>query len=180
MVTGIKRIFIIFSVLLLGLLMAGCESGKEQETVSILRSDKIVGKDILIEDITDFYYTEENINFDAFYQRYRFYAEDGKYYFFHETRERKNDYGWCTEEDTTLIGTLVLSEEQWSAFYEIIKDGIVEKRKDSADAGGSGPWYYLYWKNDKSKYQEYSFASYENEKKFEEYCISLRELEQNG
>ena len=178
--SGIKRILIILSVLLLGLLMAGCGSGKEQETVALFSGGKTVGKDILKEDITDFYFTEQNINFDAFYQRYRFYAEDGKYYFFHETRERKNDYGWCTEDDTTLIGTLELTDAQWSAFYDIVSGGTVTARKESADAGGSGPWYYLYWKNDRSKYQEYSFASYENEKKFEEYCISLRELEQNG
>ena len=31
---------------------------------------------------------------------------------FHETRERKNDYGPCTEDDTTLIGTIELT---WTA-----------------------------------------------------------------
>lgn len=178
MVKGLKRFYIILAVFLFGLLLAGCNNGKEQETVSLLSGGKIVGKDILIGDINDFYYTEENINYNAFYQRYRLYVEDGKHYFFHETRKRENDYGWCTEEDTTLIGTIELTDEQWSDFYEIIIDGTVEKRKESADAGDSGPWYYLYWENDKSKYQVYSFASYDKEKAFVDYCLLLVSSEQ--
>ena len=126
-----------------------------------------------MEDITDFYYTEENINYDAFYQRYRFYVEDGKYYFFHETRERKDDYGPCTEEDTTLTGTIELTEDQWSGFAGLVEGGKVRSREESADAGGSGPWLYLYWKDDKGKYQQFSFASYAKEKEFTEFCLSL-------
>ena len=126
-----------------------------------------------MEDITDFYYTEENINYNAFYQRYRFYVEDGKYYFFHERRERKDDYGWCTEDDTVLIGTVELTDDQWSSFYGFVDGGTVSEREDSADAGDDGPWLYLYWKNDKDKYQEFSFSSYDSEKKFVDYCVFL-------
>lgn len=162
----------ILSVLIPGLLMTGCDGGKEPE-VSLFSSEKTVGKDILIGDITDFYYTEENITYNAFYQRYRFYEEEGKHYFFHERREREGDYGWCTEEDTVLKGTVELTAEQWSSFYGFVEGGIVTARKDSADAGDTGPWTYLYWKKDKDKYQEFSFRSYDSEKNFVDYCVSL-------
>ncbi len=134
---------------------------------------KTVGKDIPVSDITDFYYTEENINYDAFYQRYRFYVEDGKHMFFHETRERKDEYGPCTEDDTTLTGTIELTDDQWSQFSDLVSGGTVKSREDSADAGGIGPWLYLYWTNDKGKYQQFSFDSYGTQTKFEEFCLSL-------
>ena len=35
------------------------------------------------------------------------------------------------------------------------------------------PWLYLYWTNDKSKYQQFSFESYGTEAKFEEFCLML-------
>ena len=136
-------------------------------------SGKIVGKDFQIEDITDFYYTEENINYGAYYQRYRFYVEDGKHIFFHETRERRNDYGPCTEDDTTLIGTIELTDDQWSQFTDLVSGGTVKAREDSAETGGTGPWLYLYWTNDKGKYQQFSFDSYDKEAKFEELCLSI-------
>ena len=167
-----KRSFAVAAVIVLILLLSGCAGGKEPG-VSLFSREKTVGKDILMEDITDFYYTEENINFNAHYQRYRFYVENGKYMFFHETRDRAGDYGWCTEEDTTAIGTLELTGEQWSAFYDLVCGGTVTARKDNADAGDSGPWYYLYWKNDGDKYQVYAFDSYDTEKKFVEYCLTL-------
>ena len=74
-----------------GVLLCGCSKNEDL-------TDTITNKRIPIEDITDFYYTYENINYNAFYQRYRFYVEDDKLMFFHETRERPNDYGWTTEE----------------------------------------------------------------------------------
>lgn len=125
------------------------------------------------ESITDFYYTVSNINYDAFYQRYRFFTEDGKHLFFHETRERKDDYGPATEDDTTAIGTVELTNGQWSEFYDHICNGTVKAREETADAGGSGPWMYLYWNGDKSKYQEYYFASSGAQLKFVDFCVSL-------
>lgn len=181
---NMKKRFMITTGLILLALLCGCRdkeemtpSGKDSDgsdTASgIFGTERTVGKDILSEDITDFYYTVENINYDAFYQRYRFYTENGEHIFFHETRERKDDYGPCTEEDTTLTGTIALTEEEWARFYDLVVGGIVKDREDSAEAGGTGPWLYLYWKGDKSKYQQFSFASYGKEKEFEEFCLSL-------
>ncbi|MCR5507072.1 MAG: hypothetical protein K6F34_00120 [Lachnospiraceae bacterium] len=167
-----KSIFITI-ILMLAVFSAGCKEKEEPETMHLPGSGKTVGKDILMEDITDFYYTEENINYGAYYQRYRFYVEDGKHMFFHETRERKDDYGPCTEDDTTLKGTAELTDEQWSQFYDLVNGGTVKARSDSADSGDTGPWLYLYWTDDKSKYQEFSFDSYNTETRFVDYCISL-------
>ena len=154
------------------------EDGKAQmpddpEEILQKNGKMTVGGNIPADDITDFYYTVSNINYDAFYQRYRFYTDDGKHLFFHETRERKDDYGPATEEDTTMIGIIELSDEQWAEFYKNICTGIVKAREETADAGGSGPWMYLYWNGDKSKYQEYYFASYDARLKFVEFCVSL-------
>ncbi len=163
---------LIITVILFDMALSAC-GGAEDTEVSRYGREMIVGTDIAYDDITDFYYTKENINYNACYQRYRIYTEDGMHLFFHETRERKDDYGPCTEEDTTLTGTIELSDGQWMQFIDLIKGGTVRSREDSADTGARGPWLYLYWKNDKSKYQQFSFESYETEKKFEEYCVLL-------
>ena len=168
-----KKYLTITIVLMLVILLTGCGTSEGSVDKPLFGGGKIVGKDIRIEDITDFYYTEENINYDAYYQRYRFYIEDGKHVFFHETRERKDDYGPCTEEDTTLIGTVELTDDQWASFVDLVSGGTVKAREDSVDAGGRGPWLYLYWTNDKGKYQEFSFVSYDTEARFEEFCLSL-------
>lgn len=159
--------------ILLCTMLTGCGSGEDTEVMTLPGKTRTVGTDIDVNDITDFYYTEENINYDAYYQRYRFYVEDGRHMFFHETRERRNDYGPCTEEDTTLTGTIELTDDQWGTFTGLVSGGMVRAREESADSGSSGPWLYLYWTGDKGKYQMFSFASYENEKKFEDFCLSL-------
>ena len=133
----------------------------------------IVGKDIKIEDINDFYYTYSNINFNPKYQRYRFYIENNKYMFFHDKREKKNEYGFLTEKDSVRNGTFEISKQEFETFFSFIKDGTVIKRKESTISGDSGPWMYLYWKNDKGKIQEFSFKSYEMKQKFEDYCEKL-------
>ena len=155
------------------MMLIGCGNGENTEKVSLLSKMYVVGTDIKMDDINDFYYTEENINYDAYYQRYRFYVEDGKHFFFNETRERKDDYGPCTEQDTTQIGTIELTDDQWRQFCDLVSGGTVKAREESADSGDSGPWLYLYWTNDKSKYQKFSFGSYGDEKAFEEFCLSL-------
>ena len=162
--------YLIFVLCLVITLSMGC-NGNGDTTVK--KGRFVVGEGIQAEDITDFYYTYENINYNAFYQRYRFYTEDGKHLFFHETRERKDDYGPAIEEDTTLTGIVELTEKQWSVFFDAISGGSVSKRSESAESGSRGPWLYLYWAGDESKYQEYTFPSYEAQKAFEELCVSL-------
>ena len=179
---GVGKVFmrkrlVITVGLLLSVLLMGCGVKGETETVTWFHHDKMVGKDILKEDISDFYYTESNINYDAYYQRYRFYVEDGKYMFFHETRERKDDYGPCTEDDTTLTETRELTKEQWSQFYDLVNGGTVREREESAEAGDSGPWIYLYWKKDKGSIQQFTFESYAKQKQFVEFCLSFVEDE---
>ena len=161
--TFFKGAAVVAALLLIAVVMLGC--GKKTYTV---------GKNVSIDDITDFYYTYENINFNALSQRCHFYREDGKYLFYHEKREKPNQYGPLTEEDITESGTVELSAEQWNAFFDCIKDGTVIKREESAITGDSGPWYYLYWKNDKGEIQQYSFVSYERELEFKEFCESLK------
>lgn len=145
----------------------------------ILKGKMIVGDDILSENIKEFYYTYENINYDASYLRYRFHIENGKHMFFFEKRERPNDYGPATEDDTVAKGDIELTDEQWSEFYNMISGGIVKKREENADSGDCGPWLYLYWEGDKDKYQEFTFESVSKELEFEDYCSKLSGIDNN-
>ena len=168
-----RRLEKFFLILLCVLSFAGCAS-KEDSNVKLFQKTFEVGKDIERYNIKEFYYTYENINYDAFYQRYHVYKTDyGTPYFTHITRQRKDDYGPTTPEDTVKSGTIEMTDEQWKKFYELILGGTVAEREDTADSGGSGPWYFLYWDNDKEKYREYKFVSYVAEKALKEFFVSL-------
>ena len=162
-----------YSIALISLLvlLCGCTRSDQPDT----KMNTITDMHIPVEDITDFYYTYENINYNAFYQRYRFYREDGAYMFHHETREKPEDYGWTTEEDITASGTFALSEQEWKDVMALLENGKVTKREDSLSDGSSGPWMYIYWKHDKSIYQKYAFSSGADRLAFENYCSALAE-----
>ena len=135
------------------------------------RRTKTVGTDVKQSDVTDFYYTVSSSTNPPSYQRYRFYAENGAHFFFHETRE--GDHWPLTEADATASGTVELSEDQWNAFFACVSGGTVRNREEHTESGGSGPWLYLYWNGDRSKTQEYAFASLEKRAAFEELCAGL-------
>ena len=130
------------------------------------------GQELPLEEITEFVFTRENINYHASFLRYRYYLEDGKPFFSHVRRERE-DYGPTTEKDTVASGTMALSQNDWNQVLLLIQGGKVRKRQDSAESGSSGPWMYLYWRNDRGEIQEYSFASYGAERSFEEFSEQL-------
>lgn len=154
--------------ILLAILMTGCaEMGKRE---------KLVGKDISSDQITEFVYTYENINYDASFLRYRFTAAAGTYRFSYEKRERPGEYGPATEQDVTAKGERALSPEDWSQFVSLLSGGVVTKRADSADSGGSGPWTYLYWQGDKDVYQQYAFPSLAARTALEAHCARLAGL----
>ncbi len=143
-----------------------CACGKSPE-------ETVTNRKIAVEDITEFYYTISNVNFNAFYQRYRFFREDGKWLFYHETREKPGEYGPATEEDITASGTVELSEEEWEEFLAFLKDGKVTRRTDTDESGSSGPWMFIYWKRDKGKYQVFNFSSTSEMLGFEAFCAEL-------
>ena len=119
-----KRCLAIFIILLICLAAAGAGA------------EKRAGTDFTAEDITEFFYTVSTSTDPPFYQRYRFYTEDGKKLFYHETREGG---GWPqTEEDIAVSGTAELTEADWSAFYACIRDGAVSMRSDEVLDGVSG------------------------------------------
>ena len=132
-----------------------------------------IGPDIPAEDITDFYYTYSWVGYNAEYQRYRFYTEDGRYLFFHETRGTKDDYGWNTEDDVISSGTVELTETQWAEFLALLEGGTVSERSEEVTDGDSGPWMYLYRKGDDSAGREYTFPSLAAQTDFAEFCEGL-------
>lgn len=136
--------------------------------------EKMVGKEIAPDDITEFFYTFSSSAYPPVYQRYRFYTENGKYIFYHEKREGKT---WpLKESDITYSVSVHLSAEEWSEFLELLNGGKAKKREEAVGAGNLSPALFLYWNGDRSKYQEFSFASLNVQQKFEEFCAALTEL----
>ena len=133
-----------------------------------------VGTDISMSDVTDFYYSLDTSTDPPHYQRYRFYAEQRQYWFYHETREGG---GWPqTEKDITASGSRQLSAEEWAEFFDCIKNGTVKNREEHLDDGDEGPWLFLYWKGDRGTCQEFSFASLAARIAFEAFCVRLRNV----
>ena len=117
---------------------------------------------------TDFYYTYDASTNPPHYQRYRFYVEDGKYFFYHETREGG---GWPqTEEDITVSGTVELTEEDRNTFFSCLEGGTIKDPNDDLSDGDTGPCTYIYRGNGQ---EEYEFPSYAARVAFEEYCEGL-------
>lgn len=140
-------------------------------TSPIAEAGLVVGTDMSAADITDFYYTVDASTYPPHYQRYRFWAEDGKKWFFHESRQ--GDSWPQTEENTVLSGTLELTDEEWSRFIDCVAGGTVKAREERFEDGDSGPFMYLYWTGDEGKNQQFSFASYEKRLEFEALCEKL-------
>ena len=159
-----KKKALITMMLLPAMLLFGCSGGSGNGSV------KVDG--IKAEDINEFYYTYENINFNACYQRYLFHVVDGKYMFFHEKRENPGEYGWLDENYTVRKGDFELTDEEWDQFIELIKDGKVVKRQEHLEDGGSGPWMFIYAGTDKVG-KEYYFQPADQVLAFEDFCEKL-------
>ena len=132
----------------------------------------IVGRDVVIGDVMDFYYTVDASTAPPHYQRYRFFADDGRHVFYHETREGG---GWPqTEKDITVSGTRQLGDAEWKEFFGLLEGGTVRDREEHLDDGDVGPWMFLYWKGDNSTCQEFSFARPDALFAFEDFCERLK------
>ena len=132
-----------------------------------------LGKNVKYEDITEVYFTRSSSTNPPYYQRYRIFYENGKCIFYHEKRE--GDRFPLTEEDITDSGKKELNEAQKTALFDCLKGGRLKKKTETADSGGDGPWVYVYWKGDRSKYREFSFTSYAEQAEFEALCRKLKE-----
>ncbi|MBO4313431.1 MAG: hypothetical protein J5838_03985 [Desulfovibrio sp.] len=133
---------------------------------------KTVGTDVGIGDVTEFYYTYSTSTNPPEYQRYRFYLKEGKPAFHHERRE--GDRWPLTEKDVTVSGGRHLSGQEWAEFFDTLKGGTVRNREEHTESGDSGPWLFLYWKGDRSKCREFSFANYGSRLAFEALCSRLK------
>ena len=157
---------ILFLIVLVVCLMLGCVGCAGMR-------ENIVGKKITENKFKDFYYTYATTVNPPEFQRYRFYMENGKAFFYHEKREGNNVF--LTEDDITISGTKELSSEEWDVFWRLINGGCVTKRSENVSSGNSGPWLYLYWDGDKDICQEFAFKEYETVYEFEMFCEGLVE-----
>ena len=123
------------------------------------------------QEVTEIWYTLDASTNPPEFQRYRFYQEEGAFWLYHETRE--GDHWPLTEADVTRSGTVALTEADWDALLSCLEGGTVRAREEQTEAGGSGPWLYLYWKGDQGKYQVFSFASPAEQSAFEALCLRL-------
>ena len=134
----------------------------------------IKGISVMQSDIADFYYTYDWVGYNARYQRYRFYIEDGEYLFYHEARQIEDDYGWASEADIISSGTVNLSVQEWDMFLYYLSDGSATEPEERDETGDAGPWMYLYYiSGDSIERKEFHFASADRQSEFEEYCQSL-------
>ena len=159
-----KRIALLLCFLLLALCAcqnSGTPAGKAEEG------------EITMDGFKEFYYTYDNINYNAFYQRYYFYVKDGKHMFFHDRREVKDDYGPAEEKDRTRFGEFELTEKEWEQFAAFLQKGIANDRSDKVIDGDDGPWMFLYRENYDPAGQEFRFDSYDTQKEFEKFCDKL-------
>ncbi|MDO4203508.1 MAG: hypothetical protein Q4D07_03265 [Selenomonadaceae bacterium] len=145
---------------------AGCSEGKAG--IFTGKSEFVVGKDIPMSEVREFYYTIDSSANPPQFLRYRFTHKDGKYSFYYEKRE--GDTWPLTEKHITASETVELTSQQWEEFLACLKDGVAAKRTDDASSGGSGPWLFLYWDNDRDIYQVFTFADYERQQRFEKLC----------
>lgn len=169
-----KRIILPVFCMIAGFMLIACGGKQDPGTAAVPPGEEGSGESAWdAGDFLDFYYTKENINYNAFYQRYRVYEEDGKHMFFHETRKVEGDYGPATEKNTTLKGCFELTEEEWKEFLDLLGQGSASHRSDHPEDGGSGPWLFLYLKDGDSEGYEFSFSSYSLLKEFEAWCARL-------
>lgn len=135
---------------------------------------EVVGKGIRNADITEFWYTYSTSANPPEFQRYRFYSANDGWHFYHERREGNH---WpLSESDITVSGDTLITQDQLESLFSFLEGGTVKARGSSAESGSSGPWLYLYWTGDRSKYQEFSFGSYSDRLGFEELCRNLAGL----
>ena len=142
-----------------------------QSPAAAAPDDKTAGIDITFDDITDFYYTYDASTAPPHYQRYRFFSENGKHYFYHETREGG---GWPqTEADISRSGTAELTDSQWTAFCNLLYGGTASRREEYSDSGDAGPWLYIYWRGGEPEGREFSFDQPGSVLAFERFCAAL-------
>ena len=167
-----KKIIAVFIIILFVFAAAVFAAVYFREKPEIKGDDSMtVGKSVSFNDITEFYYTYDSSANPPEFLRYRFYVNNGSYLFYREKREGNH---WpLTTDDITSSETKWLSDSEWSEFMSIIEGGKVSKRSENTESGDSGPWLYIYWKGDKSKYQEFAFESYDKRLEFERFCESL-------
>ncbi len=154
------------------------ESASEQENLEMfdgwinkLPGKYTVGEKIRMNDIKEFYFTYDSSTNPPYFQRYKLSVKDGSYFFYHEKRE--GDHWPLTEKDVTVSGTKELSKEEFLKFYSLLEGGKVERRSEHLEAGGAGPWMFLYWNGDMNDYQEYEFESYGKRTDFEKLCREM-------
>ena len=156
-------------LIMLAALLGG--NGMKRRLLMFAGRPLTVGGNVDMTEITEFYYTQASSAYPPHWQRYRFYREDGNWYFYHETREGGH---WpLTERDITRSGTFMLTDADAQVFLRCLQGGAVSPRKNEADAGADGPWLYLYWQGDGGRYQVFRFASPAEQAAVEALCVQL-------
>ncbi len=160
-----------FLLLLWAFLMALSVVSAEQAPESASADDQIVGIDMPLEEITDFCYTYDASTALPHYQRYRFFVEDGRHFFFHETREGGS---WPqTEADITRSGTIELTDGQWAAFCDLLFGGSAGTREEVLVDGDAGPWLFICRSGGEKEGREFAFEPAGTLLAFEEFCAAL-------
>ena len=172
-----KILLIIVGMILCGLLAVSCNKNKETDidnNAKLSGKKFIVGEDISISDITEFNFTYSDIDepkaFDTHYLRYYLYEKDNSHFFFYEKKEGKKSNGLVIEENTIASGTVQLTDEQWTEFFDNIRGGTVTEKTLDTELKDSLFRFDICWNGDEGKYREYAFTPDGDQHIFEASC----------
>ena len=152
-------------------LLMGC-AGASWSFSDILPGNgpKIVGTDVKIDDITEFYFTYDSSTNPPQFQRYRFSVKNGAYQFYHEKREGNH---WpLREKDITVSGTKELSLEEWKTFFDYLKDGKWKRGKSILNPAEGGPGCFYTGKGTSPKSRSFPLQIMENRFPLKSFVLS--------
>ena len=83
----------------------------------------------------------------------------------------------AAEKQYRVSGTVELTEEQWTAFCDLVDGGIASTREESLDDGDAGPWLFIYWRGGEEESREFRFATAGTVMAFEAFCAGLKDAQ---
>ena len=135
-------------------------------------ADKTVGSSVPFDSINEFSCSWYSTAFPAENTEYRFVRSGSGWTYSY--KHLKGEHLPLTEEDLIDSCTLSLSDEQTARFYSFLESGKVSRHKESVEAGGSGPWYLIRFSGDRDSFIDFSFADYDREESFHQFCSELK------
>lgn len=134
-------------------------------------ADKTVGSSVSFDQLGEFTYSYYSTAFPAENIEYKFIRKgEGWTYNY---KHLKGEHLPLTDADLIESSGCELDAGQISKFYSLLGSGKISRHKESVESGGAGPWYIVRFEGDMDIFTDYSFASYDKEQDFLQFCIEI-------